>query len=332
MLAGIGLASNRNVMKRIVATLFVALIAASCCRSVSSLVDPRLRIAPESNAPAYEPPLAVTIVESTETWRDAKRQRDVPVRIYKPAASTGRLPIVIFSHGIGEDRDSYAYLGREWARRGFMAVHITHAGTDKTVLKHGYLELYRATKVRENWINRPLDVTFVLDQLAARSDADLDRVAVAGHSAGAFTAMAVAGLKTSGGESFLDRRVKAVIAISMPKMGEVIPPDGYDDLRVPVLHMTGTCDTSLIYRTFPRDRRVPFESSRSTTPQYLVTLQGVNHDTFSNADDNAHPLIAQIATAFLEGFVNGDEVARLWFDRGGLAAAGKLAVERKTVR
>ncbi len=331
MVAGIALASNRNVRHRAVASLAAALLASSCCRSISTLVDPYFRVAPAPNA-QYSPPSAVAIVESTETWRDPTRNRDLPVRIYKPAASSRRLPIIIFSHGIGEDRESYAYLGREWASRGFMAVHITHAGTDKAVLKQGYRKLYRATKLKENWINRPLDVTFVLDQLARRNDTDLDRVAVAGHSAGAFTALAVAGLKSESGDSLADPRVKAVIAISMPKMTGIVPPNGYDVIHVPVLHMTGTCDTSLIYRTFPRDRRVPFVSSRSTSPQYLVTLESVNHDTFSNAEDAAHPLIARITTAFIEGFVLGDARARAWFDNGGLAAAGRLAVERKTVR
>ena len=326
------LGMTRSWLKLAIAALACTLLASSCCGSISKLVDPHLRVAPAQDAAAFSPPSAAAIVESTETWRDMTRQRDVPVRIYKPAVSTRRLPIIVFSHGIGEDRDSYAYLGREWASRGFMAVHITHAGTDKAVLQQGYRKLYRATKVRENWVNRPLDVTFVLDQLARRSDGDLDRVAVAGHSAGAFTALAVAGLKSGNGQLFVDPRVKAVIAISMPKMTGIVPPDGYDDIRVPVLHMTGTCDASLIYRTLPRDRRVPFASSKGTGAQYLVTLEGVNHNTFSNVEDSAHPLIARITTAFVEGFVLGDEIARAWFDHGGLAAAGRLAVERKTVR
>jgi hypothetical protein len=69
------------------------------------------------------------------------------------------------------------------------------------------------------------------------------------------------------------------------------------------------------------------------TPWWLKrVVEGVNHDTFSSVDDPAHPLIARITTAFVEGFVFGDAAARGWFDNGGLCAAGRLAVERKTMR
>jgi len=84
--------------------------------------------------------------ESTAVFHDATRARDIPVRIYTPDEA-GRHPVVLFSHGIGEDRDSYAYIGRALAQNGFVAVHITHAGMDKAVLRTGYWKLYKATKV-----------------------------------------------------------------------------------------------------------------------------------------------------------------------------------------
>jgi len=319
-------------MKKAIVAICAGLITLSCCSSLSDLVDPKYAIkGVTASGVELKPAGSAEITTSSAIWRDASRQRDVPVKIYRPATASGRLPVVIFSHGIGEDRDSYAYLGREWAGRGFLVLHVTHAGTDKAVLETGYWNLYKATKVKENWVNRPLDVSFVLDQLAKRDDADLDRVAVAGHSAGAFTALAVAGLRFVDGSTLADPRVKVAIAISMPKMSGVIADDGYAFIRVPVLHVTGTCDTSLIYRTYPKDRRVPFEKS-SGPDQYLVTLEGVNHDTFSNRDDAAHPLIARITSAFLDGYLLGDANARAWFEQGGLSATRGVAVERKSVR
>ena len=319
-------------MKIAFAAICVGLIASSCCSSLSDLVDRKYLVATGFSSSSSRRDGGLKSVATTDVvLRDASRNRDVPVKIYRPANASGRLPIVVFSHGIGEDRDSYAYLGREWASHGFIAVHLTHAGTDKAMLKTGYWNLYKATKEKSNWVNRPLDITFVLDQLAKRDDADMSRVAVAGHSAGAFTALAVAGMRFTNGETLSDPRVRVAIAISMPKMNGVVDASGYAPIHIPVLHMTGTCDTSLIYRTFPRDRRVPFESSTGPD-QYLVTLEGVKHETFSNADDAAHPLIARITTAFLQGFLLGDEGAREWFARGGLSATSGVAVERKQVR
>lgn len=305
-------------MTRRLLPLLLALLASACCRSLDSLVDPHLLV-PRS-ARTYDHPASHEVTIERYDWHDAARDRDVPVTIYVPRGE-GRWPVAVFSHGIGEDRDSYAYLGRALAERGYLAVHVTHAGTDKAMLKKGYRFLYRATKDKQNWVNRPRDVSFVLDQLRARKDVDLSRVAAVGHSAGAFTVLALAGMRMTDG-TLQDDRVKAGVAISMPKMEGVVPPGGYDGIAIPVLHMTGTCDTSLIYRTFPRDRRVPFEQTHAAH-QYLVTLEHVSHDTFSNADDPHHAEIAQLVVAFLDAQLLGKDDARRWFDEGG------VRVERK---
>lgn len=292
---------------------FIAgLLTNACCTSLPKL--------PAKQRPFPLPASSFTSVraENADLY-DAQRGRDVPIRVYTPAGASGKLPVVVVSHGIGEDRESYAYLGDALARRGFMAVHVTHAGTDKAMLRRGYLHLYRAVKDPRNWVARMLDVRFVLDEIAKRDDADLDRVAVAGHSAGAFTAFAVAGLRTSDGRSMRDPRVKAIVSMSMPRLDGVV---GSWDVDVPVLNMTGTCDTSLIYRTFPRHRRIPFEQSRGKN-QFLVTIDRVNHDTFSAPEDRRHALIAELTVAFLAN--------RSWFEESGTAQLlGTLvAVEAK---
>ena len=293
--------------------LFVVLgtlFAGACCTSL-----PRL---PAKSAGF--PPLRAereNVAERSEVWHDAKRNRDVPVKIYGESG-----PVVVFSHGIGENRDSYAYLGRALARHGFRAVHVTHAGTDRAVLERGYRHLYRAVKQKENWVNRPLDVSFVLDRLGAQE------AAIAGHSAGAFTAFALAGLRMTGG-TLSDPRIKAAVAMSMPRMEGVVAPGGYDAVAIPLLNVTGTCDTSIIYRTFPRHRRLPFEQTHAAH-QYLVTLDRVNHDTFV-LDDPRNAQIAAITIAFLRAWMLGDAAARAWFDDPGNGAIDgvRISVERK---
>jgi predicted dienelactone hydrolase len=314
-------------MKRL-ALIAAALFAASCCRSLESLTDERYRVAPAASS-YVPPPAAYSVDETTETFHDAKRNRDVPVRIYLPHGATAPLPVVVFSHGIGEDRDSYAWLGHALASHGYVSIHVTHAGTDRAMLKSGYLKLYRATKKKVNWVNRPLDVSFVLDQVASRRELDMTRIAVAGHSAGAFTALAMAGMRPADSSGELaDRRVKVAVAMSMPKLGDAMPASGYDFITIPVLHMTGTCDGSLIYRTNPRDRRIPFLATHATS-EYLVTFNGVNHNVFSNVTDEHHQEIADVTLAFLDAWLRDDKSARAWLDAGGLASRNGVAVERK---
>ena len=296
----------------------IVIFASACC---SSLPDS----SPKTNGGRPSTPALYAVEETSHTWRDEKRGRDVPVKIYSPGG-LHETPAVIFSHGIGEDRDSYSYLGRALARAGFTAVHVTHAGTDRAMLERGYRHLYRATKDATNWVNRPLDVSFVIDNLR-----DVSRIAVAGHSAGAFTAFAVAGMRLAGGESFRDERVRAIIPMSMPRMDAVVRDEGYEGVNIPVLNLTGTCDTSLIYRTFPKHRRIPFVASRTSERNYLITVKGVNHNTFSNREDEHHPLIADLVILFARAFLRDDVAARAWFNDPGSTTIGRtrLTLERK---
>jgi predicted dienelactone hydrolase len=287
--------------------------AGACCSRLTDAPAKKIGALPPLPTRAY------VVNEEHHVWHDAKRNRSVPVKLYIPSG-VDRRAVVVFSHGIGEDREAYVYLGRALARSGFTAAHITHAGTDRAVLQQGYRHLYEATRHPVNWINRPLDVSFVLDQLGA-SDA-----LVAGHSAGAFTAFAVAGTPLGRGETFRDPRVRAIIPMSMPRLDEVIPPRGYDAVAVPALNITGTCDGSLIYRTLPRHRRLPFDSSRAAK-QYLVTIRGVNHNSFSNVEDAHHDVIARLTVLFARAWLNGDQDARAWFDDAG--STGEMTVEKK---
>lgn len=307
-------------MKAVVASIAGFLLSA-CCTSL-----PKIDGAPASAGVVLAPvEAAARFTEEAYVWRDEARSRDVPVRIYVPDVP-GRKPVVIFSHGIGEDRDSYAYIGRALAQNGFIAVHITHAGMDKAVLKTGYWNLYRATKVPDNWRARPLDVTFVLDRLAARADADMSRVAVAGHSAGAFTAFQLAGARDPDGRSFRDPRVRVIVPMSMPRMEGLT----YDEVRIPTLNITGTCDSSLIYRTRQYHRRIPFDKAPGPDDD-LVTIEGVNHDTFSDKTDPHHDTIVVLTVGFLRAYLLGNREALAWFQQTGLKTIGRdrLTVERK---
>jgi alpha-beta hydrolase superfamily lysophospholipase len=135
-------------------------------------------------------------------------------------------------------------------------------------------------------------------------------------------------MRMSDGATAVDRRVKVAIPMSMPR----IPGEAgrFDAIDIPLLNMTGTCDTSIIYRTFPKHRRVPFELTKAKQ-QYLVTIEGVRHESFSNREDRNHERIAAVVIAFLRGFLLHDAQARAWFDEAGISDAlgARASVEVK---
>jgi predicted dienelactone hydrolase len=279
-------------------------------------------------------------------WHDAKRDRDVPIKICFPKTGDGPFPVIIFSHGLGGSREGYAYLGNHWASHGYVSVHLQHLGSDSSV----WQDVHPAERMQalrdsilnlQNAINRPFDVTFAIDQLTKlNSDdsllkhrLDLDRIGVAGHSFGAFTTLAVAGeifVSPTGGEhSQGDPRVKAAIAMSSP-----VPQNksdysiAFSKIKIPVFHMTGTLDDSPIGETKAADRRVPFDRINHAD-QFLVTFRDADHMVFSghlagqNGERDAffQKFILSSSTAFWDAYLKGDATAKAWLTGKGFQTA-----------
>ena len=106
-----------------------------------------------------------------------------------PAAAGGRRPLVVFSHGAGGNASGYAWFGQYLAERGFvvaMAYHYRANTFDSSALY-----------VRNRLWRRPLDlsliVTHLLDDPLWGPRLDGERIGVAGHSQGGFTALWIGG-------------------------------------------------------------------------------------------------------------------------------------------
>lgn len=284
-------------------------------------------------------------------WTDTSRERKIPVRFYVPR-STERHPVVVFSHGLANDADGYRYLGEHWASHGFVSVHLQHHGSDLDLVRdEGILALFRSTKDRFHWRDRSLDLRFVIDRLVSLSGGsmidpasdelarriDISRIAAAGHSYGAFTAIAAGGflvdLKEAGGiTDFRDERVKALILMSMPKLSEA-PERAWDAVNVPSLHITGTKDRSLLFRTGLEDRVVPFEKVE-IPHQTLLVLNAATHSTFSDDERRVSRrreeyirAITDVTTLFLRATLHGEASAKEQLET--LRLPGLATVETK---
>jgi predicted dienelactone hydrolase len=278
------------------------------------------------------------IATTEAVWHDDTRQRDVPVKIYYPKQIDGKLPVVIFSHGLGGSRDGYGYVGRYWAARGYVVVHLTHKGSDTDALLADGRDAMEQTMRRiaadpMNAVNRFADVSFAIDRVTGLNDdpdwvlhdrLDLDKIAVAGHSFGGGTTMVIAGQQTTSGRSFADKRVKCAIAMSPPRSKQADPDRAYGSITMPVFVLTGTDDNSPTGETKPADRRVGFDHL-AHGPAFLLTFEGGDHMLFSGrtgpgrpaTDGRYHQLIQEGTTAFLDAYLRQDAGAKKWFADGG---------------
>ncbi len=117
------------------------------------------------------------------SFHDAARNRDIPLRVYLPT-NTAPEPVVLFSHGLGGNREGSKFMGEQWAARGYVAVFIQHPGSDDSVWKNAPpLERMKAMNQAaslENFLLRVQDVPAVLNQLEVWNDGTNQLLGVAG--------------------------------------------------------------------------------------------------------------------------------------------------------
>lgn len=301
-------------------------------------------------APPREP---AKVVVEREDWHDQVRDRNVPVKLYRPATEGAR-PVVLLSHGLGGSREVGTFIADHLARHGYLVIAMQHVGSDESIWRGrgGFnVETLRAGATGEQYLNRVNDVKFVLDRLErlSRDDErwkgrlDLDRIAIAGHSFGAQTTLAIAGVVSVVGRlevSLADPRVKCAVAYSPSSPERARDLDRtWAKVRIPILHMTGTKDVAALGPQDWKLRRIPFDHIRAAG-QYLVIFEGGDHLVYSgrragrgegSKDERFHSLICQATLAFLDGYLLQDAAARRWLDDGGLAAelGADGRVERK---
>lgn len=301
------------------------LVAAFLLFAGSALAAPR----------AYDP-LVLSDQSRIETLdflaRDRARQRDIPLRVYLPPEKAAA-PVVLFSHGLGGCRADYAYLGRHWALRGYVAVFLEHRGSDGLLRKGeppapGLSREKRGAGAR-NFLLRVKDVPFVLDRLeqwdrteghALVGRLDLGRIGMAGHSLGATTTQAVAGQAFPGGSfPYLDPRIKAAIALSPSCPSGRDPEEAFGSVKIPWMLMTGTRDGDV------KSRMAVF-AALPPGGKYELVLGGAGHEVFTDQippseggkrRHDFHETIIALSTAFWDAWLRGDGAAGLWLDSDG---------------
>ena len=323
---------------------------------------------------AAAPPPAVAT--RLDMWHDAKRDRDVDVKLYIPAATppakdakepaAPKLPVVIFSHGLGGSRDGYRYLGEHLASRGYLVILPTHEGSDAKAVESGVRDRFRtrgrakagdppakgyleeSTSDPENLKGRPADISFVIDHLVAEPalHADLDRIAVAGHSFGAYTTLAIAGMTVNlAGEPahpLRDPRVKLGIAMSPQGSGAMrVETGAWDPITIPVLLLTGTKDYGQGER-IAAWRRQPFDEIKKAGKNpdaWLMVITDATHMTFAtsgsrplrkNTDEEAGPhqqLILKTVDAFLDAHLLAKPNAMDWLKHAAAEHRADCTVE-----
>ncbi len=172
---------------------------------LSPLLERDLKVETDAyNRSSFDPAATgnETVRQQTLILRDRRRKRKIPADIYYSVNSHG--PLVVMSHGFAANRKFLTYLARHLASHGLTVVSLEHPGSNVSSLSKisAGINLKNLLPASE-FIDRPQDVSFLLDQLEKinRGKGDLQgkfntqQVSVVGHSFGGYTALALAGGK-----------------------------------------------------------------------------------------------------------------------------------------
>ena len=245
------------------------------------------------------------------------RERVFPVDVYLPQIRTDRsgqarkIPVVVISHGLGSDLTTFRYLAEHLASYGFAVAVPEHPGSNAAQLQALIAGTVSEAAAPSEFIDRPLDIKYLLDDLTRRAKSDprygrlnLEQVGVLGQSFGGYTVLALAGalinfeqlqkdcdaqaLDNTLNLSVLlqcranalprldyglqDSRVKAIVAIN-PIDSAVLGQAGFNQISIPTMIVSGNADT---IAPALQEQVQPFTWLRSSD-RYLVLIDRGTH-------------------------------------------------------
>ncbi len=262
-----------------------------------------------------------------DTELEAPGLRTLPVTAHFPAHGSD-YPLLIFSHGNWSDRHSYDAVLTHWVSHGYVVLATDHLDCCSPVkgivnsLRHGQ---YGLVDARVEDVRRLLDGLPELESRipALAGKADTSRLALTGHSFGAFTAQQFGGaaaLDPDSGEyrGAADERVRAIVALSPPRpMFDTITADSWKRLRTPTLVSTGTWDIQPGFFDDWRDHLMSYDTGVAGD-LYALVIDGADHylgNLICRTGREAEPqrdalsMVHIASTAFLDHYLKGDAAA-----------------------
>jgi predicted dienelactone hydrolase len=284
-------------------------------------------------------PAAAATCEAT--LRDPGRGRSFPVRLTVPDNDEPLVPLIVWSPGLGGGLAQGRLYANAWAEAGLATLQFAHPGSDAAVYREADARAKaapteeagraaRTARIREATSSEQIgarlgDIDYAVSQLPyglgrCRTERiDQSRLAVAGHSMGAWVAQILAGQRIS--TSMPSRQpFKAALAIAgSPLAGPDTRAASAADMTRPFMLVTGSLD-GISPSATPEAARAQLDERAGLWPhlpaggKYLYIAAGADHMQLAGTSVRAtSPALAArlvpLLTAFwVETLKDGPEI------------------------
>jgi dienelactone hydrolase len=263
--------------------------------------------------------------DSRQTLRESLRQRfsqrqsefttsvnrcqlaGLDVAVWEPKPEAQPAPLVIFSHGFRGMNTQSAFIMKALADGGYLVVAPNHKDamgfTTKTVApEENFAKAAEWTD--KTYLDRMNDVKAVLSALKQdpkwSKKIDWTKIALAGHSLGGYTALALGG-------AWSNRKlpeVGAVLALS-PYCEPFVSHGSLGTMNVPVMYQTGTADIGIVGSV----NREGGAFARTSSPTYLVIFEKAGHLAWTglSRDEQIRSSISAYCVSFLDKYLRKEK-------------------------
>lgn len=261
--------------------------------------------------------MSFKIQQTRQTRLGFSADYNIKADIYLPENLGQPAPLVVLSHGFTSDRSHFNYLAEHLASHGYIVVVPEHIGSNSK-FKEDFLRGKLSFAVSPiEFFNRPLDITFLLNQIENHSEfqelINWEQVGVLGHSFGGNTALIISGAPINlerisqvcqpnqptlnvsellqcrsrhlppGNYNLQDTRIKAVVALN-PVTSSILGPESMGKIAVPTMLLAGSDD---VITPFIEEQAHPFLWLTNEN-KYLGVMVGGTHNSSSSPEGVAN--------------------------------------------
>ncbi len=252
-----------------------------------------------------------------------QRDRNVTISadIYLPQGLTSPAPLIVISHGLASNPDTWQYLSQHLASHGFAVAALEHPFTGSRDFAAFLSGLSKAPQTEEA-VQRPYDVKYLLDALEEKVKSDLrwrdrlnpEQVGLIGHSLGGYTVFTLAGAQLNFNKinqecsvaepnvsslniskilqcrfsaldanhiNLSDRRIRAALALNPLGGSTLLGKEGMQTIKIPIAIFASGDD---LFTPAVSEQFFPFVWLTSAN-KYLVTFPKGTHFSFLERSD-----------------------------------------------